>query len=161
VANETVRSIRSMRTLIDRVPLGRDNLWGQGMRFAITGVVVSIVYIGITTILAASTKLPFQVGLAIGWCAAVAVHFTLQRVFVWTHDEGFALPFRHQVGRYLLVAGSQFGVTAIGTAVLPPVLGLSAETIYLGMAVIITVANFLVFRYGVFHPDAAGGARQA
>jgi putative flippase GtrA len=142
-------------------PLRRDNLWGQGMRFAIAGVVVAMVYIGITTVLAATTQLPFQVGLAIGWCVAVVVHFTLQRLFVWTHEAGFALPFRHQVGRYLLVAGSQFGVTAIGTAVLPSLLGLSAETIYLAMAAIITVANFLVFRYGVFHSDASGGARQA
>lgn len=143
-----------MRTLVGRLPLlRRDNLLGQGLRFTITGVVVSIVYIGITTTLAATSKMPFQAALAIGWCAAIAVHFTLQRVFVWTHSEGFALPFRHQIGRYLLVACSQLGVTALATTVLPSLLGLSAEIVYLGTSVSIMLTNFLVFRHGVFHPE--------
>ncbi len=150
----TIRSIRRMRRLLSKVPLlHRDNLLGQGFRYAVTGVVVSIIYIGITTILATITSWPFQVALGIGWCAAIAVHFTMQRFFVWTHKDGFALPFHHQIGRYLVVSVTQFSVTALATAVLPSILGLSAELIYLGVAVLITGANFLIFRHRVFHSD--------
>ncbi len=149
-----MRSISPMRKLIGMVPLlHRDNLLGQGVRFAIAGGVVATVNIGITTGLAAGSQMPFQVVLAIGWVAAITVHFTLQRFFVWTHEEGFALPFRRQIRRYLLLAGSQFTVTAIATAVLPSLLDLSAVVIYLAVTGTITLTNFLVFRRGVFHAD--------
>jgi putative flippase GtrA len=81
------------------------------------------------------------------------VHFTLQRTFVWAHKEGFALTFRRQVGRYLLVAVSQLALSATTTALLPGMLGVSAEVVYLATAAVITMCNFLVFRAGVFHVD--------
>jgi putative flippase GtrA len=143
------------RALIDGLlSLRSDGLLGQGTRFAISGVVVSIVYIAITTVLSTISHLRFQIALAIGWSVAVIVHFTLQRTFVWVRAEGFALPFRHQVGRYLLVAVSQLAVSATTTAVLPSVLGVSAEVVYLATAAVITVCNFVVFRTGVFHADS-------
>jgi putative flippase GtrA len=132
----------------------RDGVLGQGTRFALSGVVVSIVYITITTFLSEASHLRFQLALVIGWCAAVTVHFTLQRTFVWAHRKEFALPFGRQVGRYMLVAVSQLGVSATTTAVLPSVLNVSAEVIYLGTAACLTLFNFLVLRLGVFHVKA-------
>jgi putative flippase GtrA len=146
-ANEPWRQAFSRNFLLLRA----DNVMAQGVRFVFSGVVVSIVYITITTVLSAVSHLEFQLALAIGWCAAVSVHFTLQRTFVWAREEQFALAFGHQVGRYLLVAGSQLGITAATTAVLPSVLGVSAEVVYLGTAALLTLFNFLVFRHGVFH----------
>jgi putative flippase GtrA len=147
------------RALARNVALLRaDRLLAQGVRFAISGVVVSTIYISVTTLLAEVSHLRFQLALAIGWTAAVCVHFTLQRVFVWAHQEKFALPFGHQVGRYLLVAGTQLGVTATTTAVLPSVLGLPAEAIYLGTATLLTLVNFLVFRNGIFHAGVSDTA---
>jgi putative flippase GtrA len=137
--------------------LRTDAVVAQGVRFALSGVVVSIVYITITTVLSEVSHLRFQIALVIGWCAAVAVHFTLQRTFVWRRDASFALPFGRQVGRYLLVALSQLGVTAATTAVLPSVLGVPAEAVYLATAALITLVNFLVFRNGVFHAEAGAG----
>lgn len=134
--------------------LRTDAVLAQGMRFALSGVVVSIVYITITTLLSEVSHLRFQVALVIGWCAAVAVHFTLQRTFVWRRQAGFALPFGRQVGRYLLVAVSQLGVTAATTTVLPSLLGVPAEAVYLATAALVTLVNFLVFRHGVFHAEA-------
>jgi putative flippase GtrA len=135
-----------------------DNVMAQGMRFALSGAVVSIVYITITTLLSAVSHLPFQLALAIGWSAAICVHFTLQRTFVWASEEQFALPFRHQIWRYLLVAGSQLGITAATTAVLPSLLGVTAEVVYLATAALLTLINFLVFRNGIFHAGAGDGA---
>jgi putative flippase GtrA len=131
-------------------------LLAQGVRFVISGVVVSAVYITVTTVLSQVSHLRFQVALAIGWSAAVAVHFTLQRTFVWKRQESFALPFGHQVGRYLLVAVSQLGVTAATTTVLPSLLHVSAEAVYLATAACVTLFNFLVFRKGVFHVAPVG-----
>lgn len=138
------RGLNSLRT---------DAVLAQGVRFVISGATVSAVYITITTVLSAVSHMPFQIALTIGWCAGVSVHFTLQRTFVWAHDA-FALSFRTQIGRYLLVAGSQLGISAATTAVLPSVLDVSAEVVYLGTALVLTLFNFLVFRGGVFHPEA-------
>jgi putative flippase GtrA len=131
-----------------------ESLLAQGVRFLISGVVVSTVYIAVTTLLAEGSHIRFQIALGIGWCTAVSMHFTLQRVFVWTHRDGFALPFSRQVGRYLAVAGTQLGVTTAATTLLPSALGLPTEMIYLATAALLTSINFLVFRGGVFHADA-------
>jgi putative flippase GtrA len=130
-----------------------DTVIAQGMRFALSGAVVSFVYIALTTFLSEVSHLRFQVALVAGWCAAVSVHFTLQRTFVWRRAAGFALPVGRQVPRYLLVAVSQLGVTAATTTWLPPVLGVPAEAVYLATALLVTVVNFVVFRNGVFHAE--------
>jgi putative flippase GtrA len=144
-----------------RTPLGRglaavraEHLSAQAVRFIFSGVVVSAVYIAITTFLAEGLHLQFQVALAIGWCTAISVHFTLQRTFVWTQQAAFALRFKHQMLRYLLMAGSQFALTLTSTAVLPGVIGVPVEIVYLASTAMLACVSFLVFRNGVFH---AGG----
>ncbi len=142
-----VRSLRALRT--------RSDLRGQGARYALAGCAVATVYLLTTTILAVGAGLPFQLALLAGYGVALCLHFTLQRLFVWTHQDGFALPFRRQVGRYLLTSATQYGLTAASTSLLPPVFGLAPEVVYLGTVPVLTVANFLVFRHGVFHPRIA------
>jgi putative flippase GtrA len=115
------------------------------------GGTVALVYLGTTTLLSVVLGLPFQVALAIGFSVAIAVHFTLQRLFVWTHHEEFALPLRHQAGRYLVVAGIQYGVTAASTALLPSALGVPTEIVYLATVAVLLGVNFLVFRHAIFH----------
>ena len=124
---------------------------GQGVRFALAGGVVTVVYLVTTTVLAEVVGLPFQLALALGFTIAILVHFTLQRAFVWVHHEEFALPIHHQVGRYLLVAGAQYGLTAASTALLPPLLGVPVEAVYLVTVVVLVTSNFLIFRLGIFH----------
>jgi putative flippase GtrA len=124
---------------------------GQGLRFAISGSVVALVYLTTTTVLAGVLGVPFQVALAIGFCAGLAVHFTLQRLFVWRHRETFALPLHHQAGRYLVVAAAQYGVTAASTSLLPSALGVSTESVYLATVGVLICMNFMVFRSFVFH----------
>ncbi len=130
-----------------------DHIGAQAVRFAITGVVVATVYITVTTFLSQASHLQFQIALAIGWCIGMSVHFTLQRTFVWASDGRFALPFVHQVRRYLLMTGSQLGLTAASTALLPSALGLPVEVVYLATAAALTSLNFIAFRYGVFHAE--------
>lgn len=128
---------------------------GQGVRFVISGGTVAVIYLVTTTVLADLAGLPFQAALAIGFTVGLMVHFTLQRVFVWTHHEEFALPLHRQAGRYLAVALMQYGVTAVSTAVLPGALGIPTEIVYLATVAIVALLNFLIFRHIIFHPQVA------
>jgi putative flippase GtrA len=132
--------------------IGRlDGVRGQMLRFALAGCIVALVYILSTTLLATVLGVPFQLALAVGFCLGLLTHFTLQRFFVWTNHGGFALPLHQQVGRYLLLAGAQYGVTAASTSLLPPILGLPTEVVYLATVGLTVSINFLVFRNGIFH----------
>src|SRR4051794_22447095 len=70
---------------------------GQLLRFALTGGGVALLYVATTTALSGLLAAPFQLALVIGFSLALLVHFTLQRVFVWAHEDGFALPVRQQI----------------------------------------------------------------
>jgi putative flippase GtrA len=124
------------------------------VRFALAGGTVALVYVTTTILLSEVVGVRFQLALAIGFCVALIVHFTLQRLFVWTHHEEFALPLHHQAGRYLISAGVQYGVTVASTALLAPALGVSHEIVYLVTVAVLLVINFLVFRHGIFHAKA-------
>ena len=131
-------------------------LLGQGMRYALAGALVALVYLLTTTFLAVVVGLPFEVALPIGFTVGLGVHFTLQRLFVWAPVGEFALPFPHQARRYLVLAGLQYAVTAATTSLLPAVLGLPTEVVYLGTVVLIASTNFLLFRNVIFHPERTG-----
>ena len=148
-------------TLVCALRAPGPGILGQGMRFAMSGGAVALVYLTTTTVLADVVGVPFQVALAIGFCAGLALHFTLQRLFVWGRRETFALPLHHQAGRYLVVAGAQYCVTAASTSLLPSALDVSTEGVYLATVVVLTCTNFMVFRSFVFHsgPSLPEGTR--
>jgi putative flippase GtrA len=131
-------------------------LAGQGLRFVIAGGLVGVVYVTTTTLLHDALAVPFQLALAIGSVGSVLLHFTLQRLFVWTHHETFALAMRHQALLYVLLWGSQYGLTALSTSRLPGLLGLPVELVYVGTVLVIAVFNFAFFRGRVFHPSRDG-----
>jgi putative flippase GtrA len=153
-ASSRPRALEPLRRLLHRLRTG-SGLFGQGTRFALAGGLVALIYLTTTTVLSAVVGLPFQLALAVGFCTALVAHFTLQRTFVWTHHEEFALPLHHQLGRYLLVAGTQYGVTAASTSLLPGALGLPTEAVYLATFALTVASNFLVFRHGIFHARSA------
>jgi putative flippase GtrA len=115
---------------------------------------VTFLYLTITTVLSQLVGLPFQIALAIGFLSALLLHFTLQRLFVWIHKDAFALPMRHQVGRYLAMTGTQYGLTAAATAILPDILGTSTEIVYLATMAVMATTSFLVMRFIIFHSEA-------
>jgi putative flippase GtrA len=126
-------------------------LFGRGVRFAIAGAVVMVVYVTTTTVLAQVFGVPFQIAIATGYLVGLCVHFTLQRMFVWVHHEEFVLSIYQQASRYLLWAGLQYGTTAVLVAVLPSLLHLPTQLVYFGVVALVTAANFLVFQNKVFH----------
>jgi choline kinase/putative flippase GtrA len=151
---ENVRSRGIVRTVRER-----SDLFGQGTRYALAGATVALVYLLTTTALSTLAHLRFQLALAIGFCCGLVVHFTLQRTFVWGGRGDFALPLHRQTARYLVAAGTQYGLTAAGTSLLPAALGLPVEVVYLALVAILVSTNFVVFRNVVFHPEAETGAR--
>jgi putative flippase GtrA len=134
---------------------------GQGFRFALSGSLVAIVYVSVTSALHDLLAVRFQIALAIGFATGVALHFTLQRVFVWRHYEKFALAVHHQAARYILVCGSQYGITALSTSLLPALLDLPVEVIYLTTMLSLTALNFAVLRNRVFFPITVGEGEAA
>ncbi|MFI4989762.1 MAG: GtrA family protein [Solirubrobacterales bacterium] len=151
ITNPGRPNLERARTLVRHLRSPRSGLLGQLVRFGLTGGLVTLLYLTVTTVLSQVVGLPFELALAIGFLSAILLHFTLQRLFVWIHEEGFALPFRHQVGRYLLMAGAQYGCTAGSTALLPGALGLPTEVVYLATMAVVTSTGFLVMRFIIFH----------
>lgn len=133
----------------------QSGLRGQIVRFGLAGGLVTLLYLTVTTALSQLLDLPFEIALAIGFCCALLLHFTLQRLFVWSHSDGFALPMHHQVRRYLVMAGTQYGCTAASTAVLPGALGVPTELVYLTTMVVVTTTGFLVMRFIIFHGNVS------
>jgi putative flippase GtrA len=133
-------------------------LLGQLVRFGLTGGLVTIVYLTVTTVLSKVVGLAFELALAIGFVTAISLHFTLQRLFVWIHEDDFALALHRQVRRYLLMAGAQYGCTAASTAILPGVLGVDSELVYLATMAVATTTGFVVMRFVIFH--SSGRAEQ-
>jgi len=126
---------------------------GQGVRFVLAGGTVALIYLTTTTVLHHVFDMPFQLALIVGTVTGVLTHFTLQRLFVWVHHEEFALGLHEQVGRYLLLAGAQYALTALSTSVLPGVLDVPVTPVYFATAFTLAVVNFLVFRGRIFHAE--------
>jgi len=151
---EHERDVARSRDRLD-LWLGRGSAWAdlrrQGLRFVLVGGLVFGIYVGTTSLLAEVIGLPFEVSLAIGFTLAIATHFSLQRLYVWRHASGYALPLHHQAVRYMAMAAIQYGLTAAITGILPHALGVSPEVVYLPTVVVITATNFLIFRSRIFH----------
>jgi putative flippase GtrA len=134
---------------------------GQGFRFALSGTLVAIVYVSVTTLLHDAFDVRFQIALAIGFVTGLALHFTLQRLFVWRHHTEFALAMHSQAVRYLCVCASQYAITALSSSLLPGLVGLPVEAVYLITMVSVAALNFVLFRGRVFHPVPAGSGEAA
>jgi putative flippase GtrA len=143
--------MRSVRARITHLRSPRSGLLGQMVRFGLAGGSVAVLYLTVTTVLSQVLGVAFQLALAIGFTSGLLLHFTLQRVFVWTHHEEFALGLSHQVRRYLTMAAAQYAATAASTAVLPGALGASNEVVYLVTMVVVTTVGFLLMRFVIFH----------
>ncbi len=152
----TSNSWPHMRALLRDIRSPERGLAGQGVRFALAGAVVACVNLTVTLTLHDILAVRFQAALEAGFAVSIAVHFTLQRLFVWRHHEKFALAVHQQVIRYLGLCGSQYGLTALSTAQLPDRLGLPVDAVYLMTLLTLTGFNFVVFRGRVFHPLLAG-----
>jgi putative flippase GtrA len=141
---------RCARHSREQPDVANDSLGGRAARFVIAGGAMSIFYLGLTSLLAV-IGIPFQAALIVGFVAAVALHFTLQRMFVWSQRGEYALPMREQLQRYLPLVVVQYITTAAATATLPTWLGLPVLVVYIGFTLSYSLFNFVFFRARIFH----------
>jgi putative flippase GtrA len=130
------------------------SLTGQMVRYAMVGGTVALTYIGVTLLLSGPAGLPILAAVAIGYVTAVCLHFTLQRAFVFRHHRdvtGFALPFREQIKRYIVLGSIQYGLNVAALLVLPALVGVSKQVVYLGTVVALSLASFTILRTRTFH----------
>jgi putative flippase GtrA len=122
------------------------------LRYGVAGATVAAVYLGIPVILNGGLGLEIQIAIPIAYVLAVSLHFLLQRHFVFRHVPKFALSGREQATRYVAVGAVQYPTTALSTALLPGVLGLSQRATFVCTTLAISFTFFLVLRAHVFHP---------
>jgi putative flippase GtrA len=127
---------------------------GRVLRFVAAGGFVAVVNIGGTAVLYRAVGLPIQASVAIAYLAAITTHFTLQRVFVFAGQAGFALSLGAQVRRYAALAAVQYPLTAGLVAVLTSA-GLPGLASVVVAAVIVTPVTFIIMRTRLFHAAAA------
>jgi putative flippase GtrA len=123
----------------------------QGAIFASVGVIVLVVYTGLTALLAGPVGLPFQAALALSYGTALALNFTLHRTFTFATDSGYALRLPGQIARFLALALFQYVVTALAIAFLPDALGLSEFAVWFAVMATFAIGNFLALRFTTFH----------
>jgi len=124
------------------------------VRFALTGTLVAIVYLVVTSALTVLAGAPTQLAVIVGYVCSLAVHFTVNRRFVFGSSTGYALHLSAQGARYLAVALSSYGLTALSVALAKraDVPELAAA---LGIPVAFAAVTFLTLRGWVFRAAEA------
>jgi putative flippase GtrA len=125
------------------------------VRFAFTGAVVALVHIVIMTTLVGLLDEPVQLSLLLAYCAAITLHFTMNRNLVFASDAGYALHLSTQGVRYLGLALFSYGSTALSLAVLPGLLDLPVLVVYFGTIACVSLVTFTVLQGLIFHPPEA------
>lgn len=126
----------------------------QGLRFALVGAFIMVLYVTVTTVVRTVFGAPWPVAVGAGYVIATSTHFLLHRTVVFRSEEGFALSAGQQLPRFVAIVVCQYLVTVAGMAVLPEALGLPSLVVYLGVACTVTAVSFLILRTRLFHPAA-------
>jgi putative flippase GtrA len=119
-------------------------------RFALSGIAVQGVYTALMAILLVGLDVPQQLALALAYAGALIVHFTLNRQFVFASSDGYAHGLSSHGKRYVLTAIVVYGITALGLAVLPDLLGVAPFLAWALVVMVIAVCNFVLLGRFVF-----------
>ena len=120
-------------------------------RYGLAGLVVFGSYVGVTLLLSGPAGLPIQLVIPFSLAIAGAVHFLLQRRFVFADRGTFALSGGAQARLYVVIIAMQYAFTAAATAVLPGLLHISEQVAYVGAVCVVSATTFLFMRARVFH----------
>lgn len=120
-------------------------------RYVAAGGANTLLYVGLTLLLAGPVGLPIQVAIPAAFVTALATHFLLQRLFVFGHVEEFALRGQDQAALYLAIGGTQYAITAAVVALVPAWTGAGERPVYVVTVGLISVVTFLLLRSRVFH----------
>lgn len=119
-------------------------------RFALSGFAVQAVYAAVMAICLIGIGFGRQGALAVAYSAALIVHFTLNRQFVFTRDDGYDHGVAAHGTRYLVTAAIVYVITATGLALLPEALGIAPYVAWLLITGSIAILNFVALGRLVF-----------
>ena len=128
------------------------------LKFITTGALVAAVQLGLVTV-QVLLGVPIQLALVLTYVVVLALHFTLNRQWVFTSATGYAVHLSRQGGRYLLVAATSYLGTALGIAVLPALFGIPELAAFFLATAVMACFSFLtlhlwIFRAAPMHRDA-------
>ena len=118
-------------------------------KFAVTGGTVAAVQFGLVIVLVL-IGVPIQLALALTMVVVLCLHFTLNRQWVFASQAGYAFHLSGQGVRYLVAAGVSYGGVALGTAVLPDLLGVPELAGFMLASAVMTVVNFAALHLWIF-----------
>jgi putative flippase GtrA len=125
----------------------------QPLRFAIVGGLTALTYFSLTLLLAGVAGFPIVVAMPCAYVPALALHFALQRVFVFRTHDGFALAMHNQARRYVAIGATQVVLSAIITSFAPDLIGVDERIVYVIATISLAGASYLMLRFHVFHGD--------
>jgi putative flippase GtrA len=137
------------RGLRDRLRSGARRL-PRIARFGLSGGAVALVNLGVMTVLVAGFDVRAQIGLIVSYALGLAVHFTLNRQWVFSPEDAFHLHLTAQGVRYVCSAAAIYALTALSLALLPGALGVPSLAVYYVTVLALSIANFFVLRSFVF-----------
>jgi putative flippase GtrA len=126
--------------------------WLDALRYVVAGGTVAVFNLGLALLLSGPGDVPIQLAIPVAYVLALCLHFSLQRWFVFAHEQ-HALAITHQIRRYLPAAAAQYGFAAATTAVVPGLIGAPEGVVYSVAVVVSSAGTFLFLRARVFHPD--------
>lgn len=127
-------------------------LLGRPVRFVLSGSAVAVCQFTTMTVLVLA-GVPDQLSVALAFAAALALHFTLNRRFVFASDAGYALHLTAQGLRYMTVAITSYAATSTAVAFLPDALDLPVLAVFYGVSILSAGISFLILRRWIFIPE--------
>ncbi len=138
-------AVRLLRAVLD------DPRSGPPVRYVVAGATVAGVYLATPLVLTSILGFPIEAAIPLAYLSAVCLRTNLQRHFVFRHVPVFALSIRGQAAKYVAIGAIQYPTAATATAVLSGALRVSAQVIFVCMAITMSAAAFLLPRAYVFH----------
>ena len=118
-------------------------------RFIASGLVVTATNFLIMTVLVL-IGVPAQISLVCAVVGSTAVHFALNRQWVFMRDAGYAHHLSVQGRRYLAVVVVNYAVSSAAIAFLPALLGWPVLVVYFATNIVMAAILFPVLRMWVF-----------
>jgi putative flippase GtrA len=126
------------------------------VRFVMSGGIVALLSVSVMTGLVLA-GMPSQAALPVAYALGLSVHFSLNRSFVFSSHAGYALALSAQGRRYLTIALTSYGLTALSLAVIPSAVDAPQLAVYYVTAAVLAITNFLLLRRWVFAADVNTG----
>jgi putative flippase GtrA len=122
------------------------------------GLLVAAWMFGAFAVLTLWAGLHPQPALALSYLSGLAIHFGLNRQWVFSSSDGYALHLSRQGRRYLLTVVTTYAISALSLLLFSGLLGANPLLVYYATAALLAAVTFLVFQRWVFHSHRRPGA---